>query len=109
MHSFSLLLKLAALAGAQCLASQSICRARDSMPDPAAGGPVLRLTSVWHNFAVKDRCGCVEQLLGADDDPRNSGLCQYRGFCIARRANESDPSREKFATHKTCRHWTAQF
>ena len=95
MHSFSLLLKLAILASAQCLAPQSICRARDSMPDPAARGPVLRLTSVWHNFAVKDRCGCVEQLLGADDDPRNSGLCQYRGFCIARRANQSDPSREK--------------
>ena len=94
MHSFSLLLKLAALAGAQCLASQSICRARDSIPDPAARGPVLRLTSVWHNFAVKDRCGCVEQLLGADDDPRNSGLCQYRGFCIARMADPSDSSRE---------------
>ena len=90
MHCFSLLLKLAALAGAQCLAPQSICRARDSMPDPAARGPVLRLTSVWHNFAVKDRCGCVEQLLGADDDPRNSGLCQYRGFCIARAAGEDD-------------------
>ena len=94
MHSFSLLLKLAALAGAQCLASQSICRARDSMPDPAARGPVLRMTSVWHNFAVKDRCGCVEQLLGADDDPRNSGLCQYRGFCIARKEDSSDSSRE---------------